>query len=125
MPNEDEVASFSAKKDGENTLDYWAGYAPNPDDTKRLHEKIKELSGNAPLLKPVGSFPGQGAENEDLLFDFGGNVAEWVALPDGKSKLLGGSADCPADPRSICYPGPDYWGFRVVRGAAKAPSAKE
>jgi len=27
------------KKDGENTLDYWAGYAPNPDDTKRLQQR--------------------------------------------------------------------------------------
>ncbi len=125
VPNEDEVASFLSKKDGENTLDYWAGYAPNPDDTNRLREKIKELGGNAPLLRPVGSFPGQGTENEDLLFDFGGNAAEWVVLPGGKGKLSGGSADCPADPRSICSPAPEYWGFRVVRGAAKAPAAKE
>ncbi len=114
VPNEDEVASFSSKEDGENTLDYWAGYAPNPDDTNRLREKIKELGGTAPLLKPVGSFPGQGAENEDLLFDFGGNAAEWVVMPDGKGKLSGGSADCPADPRSTCTPAPEYAGFRVV-----------
>jgi dipeptidyl aminopeptidase/acylaminoacyl peptidase len=125
VPNEDEVVSFAEKKDGENTLDYWAGYAPNPDDTNRLHEKIRELGGSAPLLKPVGSFPGQGAENEDLLFDFGGNVAEWVVTPDGKGKLAGGSADCPADARSTCSPAPEYTGFRVVRGAAKAPAAKE
>ena len=125
VPNENEVASFAAKKDGENTLDYWAGYAPNPDDTNRLREKMKEIGGNAPLLKPAGSFPGQGGENEDLLFDFGGNVAEWVVTPDGKGKLAGGSADCPADARSICTPAPEYAGFRVVRGAAKAPAAKD
>ncbi len=124
VPNEDEVAAFAAKKDGENTLDYWAGYSPNPDDTNRLRDKIKELSGTAPLLKPVGSFPGQGNENEELLFDFGGNVAEWVLLPDGKGKLIGGSADCQADRRSTCTPGPEYWGFRVVRGPAKPPAAK-
>ena len=33
-------------EDGENTLDYWAGYSPNPDDTIRLREKMKELRGH-------------------------------------------------------------------------------
>jgi formylglycine-generating enzyme required for sulfatase activity len=76
------------------------------------------------LLKPVGSFPGQGQENEDLVFDLGGNVAEWVLTSDGKGKAIGGSADCPADPRSNCIPAPEYVGFRVVRGAAKAAAPK-
>ena len=119
VPNENEVAAMADKKDGENTLDYWAGYAPNPDDTNRLREKIKELDGNAPLLKPVGSFPGQGAETEELMFDFGGNVAEWALTAEGKGKVVGGSADCPADTRSNCTPAAEYVGFRVVRGAAK------
>jgi dipeptidyl aminopeptidase/acylaminoacyl peptidase len=124
MPNENELAGKYDKKDGENTLDYWAGYAPNPDDTLRLREKLKELPGPAPLLKPVGSFAGQGQENEDLLFDLGGNVAEWVLTSDGKGKAVGGSADCPADTRSVCTPDAGYIGFRVVRGpAAAAPVA--
>jgi len=29
LPEEKEVDSLNASKDGENTLDYWAGYAPN------------------------------------------------------------------------------------------------
>jgi hypothetical protein len=127
VPNENELAGKYDKKEGENTLDYWAGYAPNPDDTLRLREKLKELPGPAPLLKPVGSFTGQGQENEDLIFDLGGNAAEWVLTADGKGKTAGGSADCPADTRSTCQPSADYIGFRVVRGAPvpATPDAKE
>ena len=123
VPDEKEVASLHASNDGENTLDYWAGYAPNPDDTHRLRNKVKELGGNAPLLKLAGSFPGQGQEKEELIFDLGGNAAEWVLTTDGKGKAIGGSADCPADTRSTCMPATEYVGFRVVRGAAKASAA--
>jgi len=119
LPAEKEAAGWYDKKDGENTLDYWAGYALNPDDTNRLRQKVKELGGNAPLLKPAGSFPGQGQEDQELVFDLGGNVAEWVVLPDGKGKAEGGSADCPSDPRSSCAAAAEYIGFRVVRGAVK------
>jgi dipeptidyl aminopeptidase/acylaminoacyl peptidase len=125
VPNESELAGRYDKKEGENTLDYWAGYAANPDDTIRLREKVKLLPGTAPLLKPVGTFVGQGQDKEDLLFDLGGNVAEWVLTPDGKGKTAGGSADCPADPRSSCMPAPEYIGFRVVRGPAKPAAPKD
>lgn len=125
IPNENEMAGKYDKKDGENTLDYWAGYAPNPDDTIRLRQEIKQLPGSAPLLKPVGSFAGEGQEKEDLLFDLGGNVAEWVLTTNGTGKAMGGSADCPSDPRSLCSPAPEYIGLRVVRGAATTTSTKQ
>jgi len=125
LPNESEMAGKYDKKDGENTLDYWAGYAPNPDDTNRLRQEIKQLPGSAPLLKPVGSFAGEGQENEDLLFDLGGNVAEWVLTTSGVGRPMGGSADCPSDPRSVCSPAPEYIGFRVVRGPVTSPQAKQ
>ncbi len=118
LPNDGELNGKYDKKDGENTLDYWAGYSPNPDDTAKLKLKLKELPGQAPLLRPVGSFVGQGQENEELLFDLGGNVAEWVLNPDGSGKAAGGSADCPSDARSTCKAAAEYTGFRVVRGAA-------
>ena len=119
IPNESEVSEMYEKKEGENTLDYWAGYALNPDDAGKLRTKIAELPGSAPLLKPVGSFAGDGKEQEELIFDLGDNVAEWVLTRDGKGKVIGGSADCPADPKSNCTPAPEYIGIRVVRGAAK------
>ncbi len=119
LPYDDEVKTLYENREGENTLDYWAGYTPNPEDTARLHEKAKELSGSAPLLKEVGSFRSQGKDDEEPIFDLGGNVAEWVLTRDGKGKVIGGSADCPADPKSNCTPAPEYVGFRVVRGAPK------
>jgi hypothetical protein len=119
VPKEGEVATMYERKDGENTLDYWAGYPPNADDAARLQKKISELSGHAPMLKPVGTFPGQGKDDEELVFDLGGNVAEWVLTRDGNGKVIGGSADCPADAKSNCTPAPEYVGFRLVRGAAK------
>jgi dipeptidyl aminopeptidase/acylaminoacyl peptidase len=124
LPFDDEVKDLYENRDGENTLDYWAGYAPNPEDTARLREKSKALSGTAPLLKEAGSFHGQGKENEEPIYDLGGNVAEWVLTRDGKGKVIGGSADCPADPKSNCTPAPEYIGFRVVRRAAKPAPEK-
>jgi len=125
VPNENEMIGRYGMKDGENTLDYWAGYAPNPDDTTRLRQEIKQLRGSAPLLKPVGSFAGEGPEDQDLLFDLGGNVAEWVLTTSGTGKPMGGSADCPSDSRSLCSPAPEYIGFRVVRGPAATTPEKQ
>jgi dipeptidyl aminopeptidase/acylaminoacyl peptidase len=106
----------------ENTLDYWAGYALNPDDAARLGQKTKELPGATPLLKEVGSFKGVG---EELVFDLGGNVAEWVAAKDGTGKAMGGSADQPADPKAATRaPGQAYIGFRVIRGERKPAERK-
>jgi dipeptidyl aminopeptidase/acylaminoacyl peptidase len=124
IPNQSEMSALYEKKDGENTLDYWAGYSVNPDDVARLQKKLSELPGNAPLLKPVGSFPGQGKDNEELIFDLGGNVAEWVVGPDGKGQAMGGSADQPTDPRAAHEPAAAYIGLRVVRGNVRMPASK-
>jgi formylglycine-generating enzyme required for sulfatase activity len=95
----------------ENTLDFWAGYAINPEDRRQLEATIKELAGKAPLLKPVGSF--RSADPHIGIFDLGGNVAEW-ADDAGKGKVLGGSADIPTGERSQRTPAAEYIGFRVV-----------
>ncbi len=119
LPYEDEVKDLYEKREGENTLDYWAGYAPSPGDAAQLREEAKKLGGTAPLLKEVGSFHGQGKDDEEPIYDLGGNVAEWVLTRDGKGKVIGGSADCPAESKSNCTPAPEYIGFRVIRGAPK------
>jgi len=115
LPNEDEAEELYEKSEGtENTLDYWAGYAVNPEDAKQLLANIKDLRGKAPLLREVGSFHGVG--EEDMVFDLGGNVAEWVMAKDGKGTLQGGSADQPADSKwGDNRAALEYQGFRVVR----------
>lgn len=120
LPNESEVTSLYKDRSGENTLDYWAGYSLNPEDAEKLEDKIKMLPGNAPLLREVGMFSGQGEDGEELIFDLGGNVAEWVIASDGSGKTLGGSADRPSDSKAR-YRAADteYTGLRVVRGEPK------
>jgi dipeptidyl aminopeptidase/acylaminoacyl peptidase len=109
---------YKAVQDGENTLDYWAGYSANPEDAARLDAKIKELGGAAPLLKEVGGFKGRG--EDELVFDLGGNVAEWAINKNGQGKTLGGSADRPADPKAReAAPGAAYIGFRVTKGSVR------
>ncbi|MGD1010468.1 MAG: prolyl oligopeptidase family serine peptidase [Candidatus Aminicenantales bacterium] len=123
LPNEDEVSSLYGGLSGENTLDYWAGYALNPDDARRLEAKVKELGAGTPLLREVGSFSGAGKEGEALIFDLGGNVAEWAIAKDGSGRTLGGSADRPADIKArSAQASLEYTGFRVVRGEAKSNS---
>jgi len=101
-----------------NTLDYWAGYALNPDDAAKLATEVAELPGDAPLLKAVGSFPGLG--KADLVFDLGGNVAEWVVGAGGGGELMGSSADLPSDNKARgVTAGEAYRGFRVVRGGSE------
>ena len=115
LPNEKEAAALYKDRPGENTLDYWAGYSLNPEDAHKLETEIKNLPGDAPLLREVGNFAGEGEEGEELVFDLGGNVSEWVIASDGSGKTLGGSADRPSDSKSRYQPAdPGYTGFRVV-----------
>lgn len=102
---------YDGPRAGENTLDAWAGYAVNPEDARALRGKLGEL-GEGALIKEVGL--GRGTGDDALVFDLGGNVAEWVD-DGGKGRLLGGSADTPRDSRG----GPNeaglpYRGLRVV-----------
>ena len=71
------------------------------------------------MLKPVGSFPGQGKENEELIFDLGGNVAEWAVTPTVKAKRW--VAALTSQPIHVAShePAAAYIGLRVVRGDAK------
>ena len=99
----------------ENTLDFWAGYAINPEDGGKLRKEIERLGS---LLKEVGSF--RSADAKVGVFDLGGNVAEW-ADDAGKGRALGGCADIPAGERHQRTPTLAYTGFRVVCQLAEAP----
>ena len=97
LPNENEVSDLYKPRSGENTLDYWAGYSVNPEDAQKLEDKIKQLPGDAPLLREVGSFAAEGEEDEELFLILAGMLAEWVVAAGGSGKTLGGSADRPSD----------------------------
>lgn len=111
LPNAEESKIFSEKirnlPGSENTLDYWAGYEINPDDAAMLQLKINELQVS--LIEEVGQrapcFIGQA-----ILFDLGGNLAEWNAL----GKTYGYSAYSPlsADLEDVQAKG--WIGFRVI-----------
>jgi formylglycine-generating enzyme required for sulfatase activity len=101
---------------GGNTLARWTGAAPNPEDgaaiAAALAEAAARLGRAAPLLLPVGSFPGTG---DDPLFDLDGNAAEWAAGDDGAGVPAGPSADRADDPRGgESASDPAYVGLRVV-----------
>jgi dipeptidyl aminopeptidase/acylaminoacyl peptidase len=122
LPNEPEVSALYKDHANENTLDYWAGYAPNPEDAAKLEAEIKELPGDAPLLREVGTFAGEGDKDEELVFDLGGNVSEWAVAANNAAKTLGASADHPGDAKSqYRQADPAYTGFRVVHIRRPAP----
>jgi len=110
---EDSEELYTGDGDGENTLDHWAGYTVNPDDARALQKKLADLGPGSPLLSEVGRYKGLG--KEALVYDLGGNVAEWVVTKRG-GQAYGGSADTPADgKKGTVKPTPGYIGFRVVR----------
>lgn len=113
LPNADETGRlYEAHDTEENTLDHWAGYAPNPEDAAKLRASIVSAGAGA-LLKPVGTFAGVGKEP---VFDLGGNVAEWTIGKDGKPVPSGGSANQPKETRDgRPHADADYTGFRVVK----------
>jgi formylglycine-generating enzyme required for sulfatase activity len=123
LAGESEVQSlYESAPSEENTLDYWAGYKVNPDDAERLANELKKMDGSAPLLKPAGSF--MPLSSDALIFDLGGNVAEWTIAEDGSGRRLGGSADTPVDvKRRRATAAPQYTGFRVIKGAS--PNTKQ
>ena len=117
LPTEQELKTLIAKNksnlSNENRLDYWAGYSPTPDEVKELQPAIAELELSGLLLMRVGSR--KPVSEELMIFDVGGNVAEWCVAKDGNGKILGGSAVSPTDNKSGYQPPRrEYVGFRVV-----------
>ena len=80
LPSATEAAALhkQAKKVGakENTLNYWAGYAITPDEVPDFRRKLDEVKTT--LYREVGSFAPVKV-GAALIYDLGGNVAEYAA----------------------------------------------
>ena len=100
-----------------NTLDLWAGYAPNPEDAARLRAAAVGL-GRAGLLQEVGCHQGVG---DDPVFDLDGNAAEWAVDPEGGGVAVGPSADRPKANADRGAAETTYTGLRLVVGPETAP----
>jgi formylglycine-generating enzyme required for sulfatase activity len=108
---EAEIISASLDESRGNTLAYWAGYAPNPEDQSQIKLALTDTGIPAPLLKNVGSFAGQG---KNPVFDLDGNVAEWVSEETG-GRAYGPSADRATDSRnSVTTASAPYRGLRIL-----------
>ncbi len=116
LPSEEQMKKLmekaGPKPENENTLAYWAGYTPTPDEERALLEKITAMGRKGALLAEAGSFsPATGG-----YYDLAGNVAEWVTAPDGGSAAFGLSAVSNPDAGAPYQrPPADYTGFRVCR----------
>ena len=104
-----------------NTLDYWAGYAVNPDDYEKLRPLVRE-AGPEKLLFAAGAFPDH-ADNG--VSDLHGGVAEWATDDRGSGVPFGQCAALPADPKSRPEPPAEFVGFRVVLDAGRPAAGPE
>lgn len=117
LPSRTELEGWMKGASGGITLDYWAGYRPNPEDRGRLEAAIARLPGPAPLLREVGSYPGDGSGPAPHVYDLGGNVAEWAVDGSGAGVSLGASAERPrCDGSTTGGAAAAYRGLRVVKG---------
>lgn len=112
LPNEKEAEALKKKAvkaaDKENTLSYWAGYDLTPKDAEKLKAGIIEKQLD--LIQPVGQHKALALGNA-LVYDLGGNVAEYAA--DGT--LIGFSAYEYADMMAKHNNKSQAAGFRVVK----------
>lgn len=80
LPDEKEAKKLHAlgrkSAKGQNNLNYWAGYELTATDASKLRSTLKEVQS---LVKPVGSHAAIKLKNKSLLFDLGGNVAEYYS----------------------------------------------
>ncbi|WP_224489322.1 prolyl oligopeptidase family serine peptidase [Robertkochia flava] len=112
LPNAGEASALRKKAlqvaPKENTLAWWAGYDPTPEDAETLLAGIKARDLN--LIQPVGEFKAVAIGNA-LIYDLGGNVAEHTQ--DGKS--VGFSAYDHADKMAEKKWNSSTTGFRVIK----------
>ncbi len=115
LPNETEAKKLhklgrkNAK--GQNNLEYWAGYELTATDAVKLTSTVKDIS----LIKPAGSHPAIKLKEKILLFDLGGNVAEYYS-DNGTLKTYDYSGYDFVDPfNEATNSATENAGFRVIR----------
>ncbi len=113
LPTDKEAKRLHAKAEksaaSENTLNYWAGYDITLDEIPEFRKKVSELDRS--LIREAGSYKGIEV-GEALLFDLGGNVAEYNA----EGGTYGYSAVSYVDDRGEAQKPPaEYTGFRIVK----------
>jgi dienelactone hydrolase len=119
LPTAAELEALKEARAGsaENTPAHWAGFAPTPDEYRRLRARLTRQPTDA-LLMPVGSRPpghGEGGRGP-LVYDVDGNVAEWARTDDGL-RPQNASALTRNDPKAETAPDVParVVGLRVVR----------
>jgi pimeloyl-ACP methyl ester carboxylesterase len=96
----------------ENVLNYWAGYELSELDIQDFRKKLDEVQRS--LLMNVGSFKGTKI-GEAVVYDLGGNAAEYFTGNNGK-ELYGYSAISYVDDFAEAEkPTAAYIGFRVIK----------
>jgi len=118
LPTDAELKALKIHRSGasENTPAHWAGYTPTPDEYDRLRSRLSAQPVDE-LLMSVGSRPPGHGENGSgpLLYDVGGNVAEWATADDGL-RAMNGSALTLKDTKADAAPDVPaaFVGLRVV-----------
>ncbi|MEJ2585222.1 MAG: prolyl oligopeptidase family serine peptidase, partial [Robiginitalea sp.] len=117
LPNEAEAKNLhkTGRKNfkEQNNLNHWAGYDLVSLDVPGLRKKLEEL--RVSLIKNVGSHPGVKLKEKVLLFDLGGNAAEYYKAGDGL-KTYDYSAYDFVDPGAAESTSQSvHTGFRVIR----------
>ncbi|MEQ8714495.1 MAG: SUMF1/EgtB/PvdO family nonheme iron enzyme, partial [Cyclobacteriaceae bacterium] len=117
LPNAKEVEKLHdlGRKEAkhQNNLNFWAGYELTATDVEALQAELGKIEGS--LVKSVGSHAVVKVKDKVMLFDLGGNAAEYY-LENGQIKTYDYSAYDFVDPFSeTSSTVPANTGFRVVR----------
>lgn len=116
LPTKSELEALAKARSGssENTPAHWAGFTPTPDEMEALQDRLLRQPADV-LRMPVGSRPPGHGDNGagPLLYDVGGNVAEWASDAD---RPLNGSAVTLKDAKAENAPDvpAGFTGMRVV-----------
>jgi formylglycine-generating enzyme required for sulfatase activity len=117
LPNAKEAEALHKKAresfKTQNNLNHWAGYELTALDVPDLQQKLKEIK--TPLIQNAGSQPMVKLKKDVMVYDLGGNAAEYYQTGSGLKTYDYSAYDFvdPAAEGAINVPG--HTGFRVVR----------